>query len=168
MAHYRITPQEKKSIEMVIELYRQNPSTGETQWFTLKETYRWGRGFIAGDMDVNLPYEGTNEVYCRMDEGEYEGAELDDSCSCDFEFSEDITEEEQEQIRELYYEGGAGWIYDGEHDWQIEDDYLVIYGPYTVELCKDDGAVIEEVKLQPRPDPSTSWPWSTEFPKTGE
>lgn len=168
MAHYRITPLEKKSIEMVIELFRENIETGETQWFTIKETYRWGKGFIAEDMDVNLPYEGASEVYCRMDEGEYEGCELDDSCACYFEFDDSISEEEQEQIRELYYEGGASWVYDGEHNWQIEDDYVVVYGPYTVELVKEDGEVIEEVKLEPRPDPNTSWPFSKDFPKTSD
>ena len=80
-----------------------------------------------------------------------------------------ITEEEKEKIEQLYYEGGTGWLYDGEHDWQVEDDYLVIDAPYQVSLCEEDGTVIEEnVKLKPRPDPSTSWPFSTDFPKDSE
>ncbi len=148
MAHYRITPLEKKSIEVFYELYRQDPESGETQWVNINETYRWGKAFIAEDMDCNLPRKSDNQAYCRMEAGEYEGCEFDDSIAVNFEFSEDITEEEQEEIREAYYEGGAGWVYDGDHEWEIEDDYVVVYGPYTVEFCDQDGQVIKDVELK--------------------
>ena len=147
MAHYRITPLEKKSIEVFFELYRQNPETGEVSWLNINETYRWGKAFIAEDMDVNLPKKGDKQAYCRMEEGEYEGCEFDDSISVFFEFSDDISEEEQEKIREAYYEGGQGWLYDGNHDWEVEDDYVVVYGPYTVEFCDQEGTVIKDVEL---------------------
>lgn len=165
MAHYRITPLEKKSIEVFFELYRQNPETGDTQWVNINETYRWGKAFIAEDMDLNLPYADSKEAYCKMEDGEYEGCDFEDSVAVSFEFSDDITDEEQEAIREAYYDSGMGWIYDGEHDWEIEDDYVVVYGPFTVELCDENGGFIKEVKLDPRPDPATSWPWSPDFPK---
>lgn len=165
MAHYRITPLEKKSIEIFFELYREDPETANTQWVNISETYRWGRGFIAEDMDCNLPYKDSTEAYCKMEDGEYEGCELDDSISVNFEFSDDISEEEQEAIKEAYYNSSTGWIYDGDHNWQIEDDYVVVYGPYKVELCNEHGDVIKEVILEDRPDPNTSWPWSQEFPK---
>jgi len=148
MAHYRITPLEKKSIELFFELYRQNPETAETQWCNITETYRWGRAFIAEDMDVNLPYEGSNEAYCRADDGEFESCELEDNISVNFEFDETITEEEQESIKQAYYDGGPGWIHDGDHDWEIEDDYVVVYAPFDMELCEEDGTVIR--KVEPR------------------
>lgn len=159
MAHYRITPLEKKSIEIFFELFRNNPETGEVQWVNINETYRWGQAFIAEDMDVNLPYEGDKQAYCRMEDGEYEGCDFDDSIAVNFEFSDDITEEEQEEIKEAYYNGSTGWVYDGDHEWEIEDDYVIVYGPYKVELCDEHGEVKEEVKLQPRPEPTTAWPF---------
>ena len=65
-------------------------------------------------------------------------------------------------IRQAYYDGGAGWLYDGEHDWQEEDAAVHIYGPYQVDLCEDDGTVIEEnIKLKPRPPATTLWPFDT-------
>lgn len=161
MAHYRITPLEKKSIEVFYELFRE-----DGQWVNIQETFRWGQAFVSEDSEYNLPYKEDDRAYCKMEEGEYEGCEFDDSISVNFEFSEDILEEEQEEIKEAYYESGAGWIYDGDHDWEIEDDYVVVYGPYKVELCDEHGTVIKQVELKPRPDPNTSWPFSQEFPKT--
>ena len=147
MAHYRITPLEKKSIKVFFELYRQNPKTGEVSWLNINETYRRGRAFIAEDMDVNLPKKRDKKAYCQIDEGEYEGCEFEERISVFFEFSDDISEEEQEEIREAYYEGSMGWIYDGDHEWELEDDYVVVYGPYTVELCDQEGQIIKEVEL---------------------
>ena len=77
----------------------------------------------------------------------YEGCEFEERISVFFEFSDDISEEEQEEIREAYYEGSMGWIYDGDHEWELEDDYVVVYGPYTVELCDQEGQIIKEVEL---------------------
>ena len=44
--------------------------------------------------------------------------------------------------------GGAGWLFDAEHDWQEEDSYVVVLGPYKVEFCEEDGTVIREVKIR--------------------
>lgn len=160
---YLIKPLEKKSIVYHVEMFRKNKN-GTFSWFSMDETFRWGQGFIEGDMDVNLPYIGDKVAYCKTHPGW--GCEFDDSISVDFQFSDDISEEEQEEIREAYYEGGAGWLFDGEHDWQEEDTSVEIIAPFQVSLCEEDGTVIEEnVELKPRPDPNTSWPWSTEFPK---
>lgn len=148
MSHYRITPLEKKSIEVFYELYRDNPETGMVQWVNINELYRWGQAFIAEDMDCNLPTENSDRAYCKMEDGEFEGCEFDDSISVSFEFDETITEEEQEEIKKAYYDGGAGWIYDGEHDWEIEDDYVVVYAPFKVELCDENGTSIKEVSLR--------------------
>ena len=145
MAHYTITPLEKKSIDAVWELYRENPNTGEIDWVNITDCYRWGRGFIEEGMEVNLPTDKDTTAYCKMDAGEFEGCEFDDSVACYFEFSDAISEEEQESIKKSYYENGAGWIYDGEHEWQIEDDYVIIHGPYKIEFCDEDGTVIREV-----------------------
>jgi hypothetical protein len=160
---YLIKPLEKKSITWYIELFRENKD-GSTSWVNIEDHYRWGQGFVEGDMDVNLPYEGESQAYAKTNFGW--GAELDDQVACYFEYSDDFTDEEKEAFEASYFDGGAGWLFDGDHDWQVEDDYLLIDAPYQVSLCEDDGTVIEEnVKLRPRPDPNTSWPFSKEFPK---
>jgi hypothetical protein len=166
MAVYVIKPLEKKSISTVYEMFRENDD-GSTSWFNLEEHYRWGQGFIEADMDINLPYEGDEVAYCKNNCGW--GAELDDSVSCHFKFSDDIGEAEQEAIKEAYNEGGASWLYDGDHTWQFEDDSIVITAPFQISLCEDDSTVIEgNVKLKTRPNPNTSWPFSETFPKPEE
>lgn len=148
MAHYRITPLEKKSIEVFFELYRDDPETGMPQWVNIRETYRWGQAFISEDMECNLPTENDTQAYCRMEAGENESCEFDDSIAVSFEFDESINESEQEDIKKEYYDGGAGWVYDGVHEWGIEDDYVIVYGPFKIELCDEDGNIIKEVTLK--------------------
>jgi len=160
---YRITPLEKKSIVYHVEMFRENPD-GTISWFNIDETYRWGQGFIEEDMDCNLPYEGDKVAYCKPDVGW--GCEFDDTVSCWFEFSDDMDELEKEAIESAYHEGGAGWLFDGDHDWQEEDSAVEVIAPFQVSLCESDGTIIvPEVKLKPRPDPKTSWPFSPEFPR---
>jgi hypothetical protein len=164
---YRITPLHKKSIVYHVEMFREN-ADGTVSWFNIDETYRWGQGFVEEDLDCNLPYEGDDVAYARADAGW--GCEFDDTISCWFEFSDDITEQEKEAIEEAYHEGGAGWLFDGEHDWQEEDTAVHIIAPYQVSLCDEitGEVIIPEVKLKPRPDPNTSWPWSVDNPKPKE
>jgi len=174
---YLIKPLHKKSVVWCVEMFRENKD-GSISWFNMSETYRWGQGFIEEDMDCNLPYEGDNVAYAKNDCGW--GSEFDDSCAIEWEFSDDLTPEDREHIEKCYYNGnpddencpdigGAAWLFDGTHDWQVEDDYIMIYGPYEVSLCDEDGTVIEEnVKLRTKPDPNTSWPFSFEFPKDSE
>jgi hypothetical protein len=157
MSVYLIKPLEKKSVQWVVEMFRQNDND-TVSWFTMRETYRWGQGFIEEDLDCNLPWKEDDIAYARTDCGW--GCEFDDSIGIEWEFSDDITETEQQEIKESYYEGGAAWLFDGEHEWGVEDDQVVIYAPFEISLCEDDGTVIEEnIKLKPRPAASNNWPF---------
>lgn len=157
MAHYRITPLEKKSIVAHYELYRKNDD-GTISWFNLEDHYRWGVGFLSEEDEINLNEAGRPNEHCKMDAGEYEGCEFEDSVACYWEFSDDITEEEQERIKHCYCygddeddgRGGAGWLYEGNHDWEFEDEYVEILAPYKVEFCEEDGTVIRDVVLRTR------------------
>lgn len=157
MSHYKITPLEKKSIIAHYEMYREN-ADGTVSWFNLEDHYRWGSGFLAEDEECNLNNASGNQAYAKMDQGEYEGCEFDDSVACYWEFSDDITEEEQEKIKNCYCygdddddgRGGAGWLYEGNHEWQFEDEYVTVLGPYKIEFCEEDGTVVREVKLRTR------------------
>lgn len=159
---YRIKPLEKKSISWEIEMFREN-ADGSISWFNISDHYRWGQGFVEEDMDVNLPYEGDDTAHARTDCGF--GADLEDQVACWFEYSDDISEEEKEAIETAYHEGGASWLFDGDHEWQVEDDYLIISGPFQVDLCDQLGEVLQEnVKLRPRPEipgGPNAWPFAT-------
>lgn len=146
--HYTVTPLEKKSIYIVYEMYREN-NDGTISWFNIEDHYRWGKGFIEEDLEVNL--SGGQSQYCKPDAGEGEGCEFEDGVACWFEFSEDLSASEKEAIEQAYYDGGAGWLYDDpDHTWQEEDCYVVVLGPYKVEFCEEDGTVIREVKIRSR------------------
>jgi len=178
---YLIKPLEKKSICWHVEMYRKN-ADGSISWFNIDDHYRWGQGFVEEDMDCNLPLEGDQQAHARIDCGF--GADLDDQVACWFEFSDDISEEEQEHIKKCYLEGdddeewersNAAWLFDAEHDWQVEDDYVIIQAPYQVSLCEDDGTVIEEnVKLRTREEltakfkSSGDWPFDTTLKQDNE
>ena len=155
---YRITPLEKTSICWHIEMFRRN-NDGTISWFNVDDHYRWGQGFVEEDLDCNVPQEGDQHAHARTDVGW--GAELDDQHACWFEFSDDIGEEEQEEIKRCYLEGdgdeefermGGGWLFEGNHDWELEDEYLVIDAPYKVDLCDESTCEIieENVKLRHR------------------
>jgi hypothetical protein len=162
MPVYLIKPLEKKSIVHHMEMYREN-ADGSISWFNIDETYRWGQGFIEEDMDCNLPWEDDKVAYTKADAGW--GCEFDDSINIEWEFSDDLSKLEQQELKEAYYEGGAAWLYDGEHAWQEEDTAVHIIAPYQVSLCEDDGTVIEEnVKLKSRSSlgtiiNNTNWPF---------
>ena len=161
---YRITPLEKKSIAITYEMYREN-ADNSISWFNIEDHYRWGQGFIDEDMSINLPYQNSKTAVCSPTSGW--GAELDDSVACQFEFSDDISAEEQQAIKDAYYEGGAGWLYDGNHEWQEEDSYITVMAPFRVDLCEADGTVVtENVELESAPKPtgqtaSAAWPFPT-------
>jgi hypothetical protein len=157
---YCIKPLEKKSISWRVEMYRENED-GSISWFNMEELYRWGQGFVEADMDINLPYKDSTLAYCKTNVGW--GCEFEDSINIDWEFSDDISELDQQEIKELYYEGGAGWLFDGEHDWQTEDDYVIVLSPFQIDLCDDDGTIIQEnIELKERPplDKNAAWPFS--------
>ena len=161
---YQVVPLEKKSVIYNAEMYRKNDDDS-ISWFTVSTTYRFGQGFI--DVVDGLPYKDENEVRCSLGMGW--GSEFDDVISCDFEFSDDLTEDEQEEIQDSYYRGFQGWIYDGDHNWEIETDEILILAPYQVNLVDESSQkVIEEnVALDdaPKYDPDANLEWV--FPTGG-
>lgn len=158
---YCVRPLEKKSISISYEMYRSN-ADGSTSWFNIEDHYRWGQGFIAEDLSENLPYADSSVVYCKSDCGW--GCELDDQIAVNFEFSDDLSEQDQQAIKDAYREGGAGWLHEGDHEWEFEDDYVIVLAPFQVDLCEDDGSVIEKnIALRNKPTTTNSgaWPFPT-------
>ena len=153
---YRITPLEKKSIEFQIETYELDKDGDYLRGFTATFLYRWGQGFREMDNWVST-WEVNQGVNC--DPGLGWGAELDDLISVWIEFDGEFTEEEQAEITarcegELEDEEGRwgeAWIFDGDHNWSIEMDEIVIHKPIKIDIVDTEqyNVVIEE-NIQPK------------------
>lgn len=169
MAHlYRITPLEKKSVEYFVDVFERMPD-GTIRGFDVTETWRWGQGFR--ELDDEVWESEMDRVHCRPDLGW--GCELDDLCAVYVNFSDGFTDEEKQEIESiLRWESedddgrcGTGWLYDGDHNWEIEDDHVAILGPVKIELIDEESynEVIKEVQPH-KPDdskPSNGWPFKT-------
>ena len=151
MGHlYRITPLEKKSIEYFVDVYERLPN-GDIRGFSVTETWRWGQGFREED-DPVWEYEIKNGISCDPQCGW--GCELDDLCHVYVEFSDGFTDDEKQEIEAILRwerdddDGrcGTSWIYDGDHNWEIEEDCVRILGPVKIDLVNDDqyNSIVEE------------------------
>jgi hypothetical protein len=156
---YRIKPADKKSIEAFYDVYSKDGQGNIRSW-SVTELYRWGQGFVEDESD--LPYIDDKEH--TVDPSLGWGCELEDLCAVDFEFDESFTEEEKAEIEQSWDDGGAGWLYDGEHDWLVDYDSVTIYGPFTVDKIDEDvyNSSIETVELKQRPpfEATIAWPFS--------
>jgi hypothetical protein len=155
MKLYRITPLEKKNISISYDVYEDLPNNQVRGW-RVEELYRWGVGYRSEDSAVSEWETHNNGIWCDPSVGD--SIELEDLISCDFEFDAGFTAEEKLAIEENWNNSGPSWIYDGEHNWQVESTELVIYGPVQIDLIDDDtGEVIEE-DVKPKSEPlSLAW-----------
>jgi hypothetical protein len=156
---YRIKPQDKKSVEAFYDVFSKDEQ-GNIRGWSVTEMYRWGQGFVEDESE--LPF--SDDRYHSVDPTIGWGCELEDLCAVDFEFDDSFTEEEKEEIEQLWADGGAGWLYDGEHNWEVEEDTITILGPFVVDKIDEDvyNESIETVELKPRPPfvATTAWPFS--------
>lgn len=161
---YRITPQEKKSIEYFVYAYEQTPD-GVSRGFEVVETWRWGQGFRPLDEPV---YENEiGEIHCDPQVGW--GCELDDLISVRVDFSDGFTDEEKAFIESILCgekedeesRWGTAWLYDGHHNWQVEWDHVAIYGPVKIDLIDEDvyNVAIDENVAPLKYEPVKGWPF---------
>lgn len=161
MAHYTITPLEKKSAYAEYEMYRENPN-GSISTLKVEECWRFGRGFIEDDSYQNL--RPSDQIqYCHMDEaGENESCEFSDLILANFYFSDDVHQKDRDSFKSGYYDEsnefcGTRYIYEGDHEWQIEDKEVIICPPLKVELCDENGSCIRKVKLRSKAQIQNLW-----------
>ena len=157
---YRIKPADKKSVETYYDVFSKDEQ-GNTRGWSVTELYRWGQGFVEDESE--LPF--SDDRYHCVDPTIGWGCELEDLCAVDFEFDDSFTEEEKEEIEQLWADGGAGWLYDGDHNWEVEEDTITILGPFVVDKIDEDVYNIETneiIELKPRPPfvATTAWPFS--------
>ena len=156
---YRIKPADKKSVEAYYDVYSKDEQ-GNIRGWSVTELYRWGQGFVENEDE--LPFK--NDRYHSVDPTIGWGCELEDLCAVDFEFDDSFTDEEKTEIEQLWEDGGAGWLYDGDHNWEVEEDTITILGPFVVDKIDEDvyNVSIETIELKPRPPfvATTAWPFS--------
>ena len=153
---YRITPLEKKSVEYFVDVFERMPD-GTIRGFDVTEVWRGGYGFRELDESVTLheaDVERMHGVHCNPQVGW--GAELDDLIAVYVNFSDGFTDEEKAEIESILRwekedeDGrcGTGWLYDGDHNWEIEDEHVRILPPFKIDLIDANGygesAIIEE------------------------
>ena len=162
---YRITPLEKKNVEYFTDVYEELPD-GSIRGFDVTEVYRWGQGFREEGHEVYSTE--IDRVHCDPAVGW--GCELDDLCAVYVNFTDGFTDEEKAEIEarmrgELEDDDGrwgSAWLFDGEHNWQIEDNCVYILGPVKIDLVDADAynEVVEE-NVQPTVfTPGNGWPFS--------
>ena len=156
---YRIKPADKKSVEAFYDVFSKDEQ-GNIRGWSVTELYRWGQGFVEDESE--LPF--SDDRYHSVDPTIGWGCELEDLCAVDFEFDDSFTEEEKEEIEQLWADGGASWLYDGDHNWEVEEDTITILGPFVVDKIDEDvyNESIEIVELKQRPPfvATSAWPFS--------
>lgn len=97
--------------------------------FVYSEGFRWGTFYCESDErpDVDLKNADGFEPLCN----DWELDMLDDGCWGEFDFSEDMTEEEREEIERIWEEDGYSGL--EEAGWINTDTETVLIGPLLLE-----------------------------------
>ena len=105
-----------------------------------QEGYRWGTFYCESDEQPDIDLVNADDYEIGQDEYEWELEELDDGCWADWEWPEDMPEEEQDEImdawNENYFEGLE------ELGWSCDDTDYILLGP--LELLDEDGNVVAQ------------------------
>ena len=141
----RVKPQHKKSVDLVYELYDKTVNDPDQRFVTISETYRWGEGYLSGDM---LDYPDTfDQKMLSLDPTIGHGNELDDLCSINFDYDGAWDDQQKSEFEDKWYNGdnddddgrsGASWLYDFQDQWQVETETLYIHGPYRFDIVDKD------------------------------
>lgn len=137
----RVTPKDKKSIIQEVQLYNVPNNQPGHRFVIVQEHYRWGYGYREGD-DMNIPLTWRSDrMYFDNTVGH--GAELDDLCLVTFDYDGDWTDEQKEDFEDKWHNGdpddddkrsGLGWVYDYQNTWKIEEENLIIIGPFKFDV----------------------------------
>ena len=102
------------------------------------EGYRWGTFYCESDEKPDIDLDNDDGYEIGQDEYEWELESLDDGCWAEWEYPDEITEEEREEIEnaweENYFEGME------ELGWSNDDTDYILQGP--LELSDEDGNVV--------------------------
>jgi hypothetical protein len=121
MTTWVLTTVEKKSVEEIEFWFKDGKTIKRSTGF------RWGKVYCESDekpdIDLENP-EGISVFDCGYD---FELDSLDDGWSADVEYPDDIDEQEQERMNELWDEDAyEAWESEG---WSNDDSETWFYGP---------------------------------------
>jgi hypothetical protein len=125
MTTWVLTTVEKKSVEEIEFWFKDGKTIKRSTGF------RWGKVYCESDekpdIDLENP-EGISVFDCGYD---FELDSLDDGWSADVEYPDDMDEEEQERMNELWDEDAyEAWEGEG---WSNDDSETWFYGPLNLE-----------------------------------
>jgi hypothetical protein len=92
--------------------------------------WRWGHILYDDKPDVELDND-EDEFVAAYDLGDPIDMEFDDGCWTEFEFSDNVPEDQRERVEQLYYEDG--FIALKEEGWESDDGEIELYGPLELE-----------------------------------
>jgi hypothetical protein len=132
MATWTIKTQHKKSAIEKQHWYKDGVVIIRT------EGYRWGTFYCESDEQPKIDLVNEDGYRIGSDDYEWELDSLDDGCYADWEFPEDMSEEEQEKITEAWDEE----FYDGleELGWSCDDTDYILEGP--LELLDENENIV--------------------------
>lgn len=114
----KITPELENSVSVTVNMGRND------SWFTVTEFY--SSGFVT----VHDTRQLDSEVVVGDDDLPTEYA---NSTGFEIYFSDDITADERETIRELYSVHGVAWLQSVDCTWDWEDHFVSVDAPYHIE-----------------------------------
>jgi hypothetical protein len=92
--------------------------------------WRWGHIIYDEKPDVELDNDEDTFV-AAYDLGDPIDMEFDDGCWTEFEFSDNVPEDQRERVEQLYYEDG--FLALEEEGWESDDSEIQLYGPLELE-----------------------------------
>jgi len=147
-----VRPKHKKCIWRIYNVC-EKLDTGVTRIFKVHECYTMGCGYLA-DNDP-MPTEDQGSIRCRDQYGEGEEFEVDlqGYVGSRFEFSDEFSDKDQEEIRkgwngeENSSTYSEGWLFEGDHsrNFDVIDVAVLIKGATSIKMCdQSTGEVIKE------------------------
>ena len=149
MATYRIETTEKKNV-LEIEHWQKDGVT-----IKRLSGFRWGTGWINTEPGETLDIDPVNENGVNVYDYDFELDSLDDGWYGDWEFPDDMAEEERERLMELWDEES----YSGfeEEGWSNEETECWFNGPLSIELTEGDAK--EQDNVSNEASPAGKWPF---------
>jgi len=125
MATWVLTTAEKKNVEEIEFWHKDGKIIKRTTGF------RWGTVYCESDERPNIDLENPDGLEVFATDYDFELDNLDDGHYCDVEYPDDMSEEEQERMDELWDEDSySAWEEEG---WSNDDTETWFHGPLDLE-----------------------------------
>jgi hypothetical protein len=120
-----LTTTEKKNVEEIEFWYKDGKTIKRTTGF------RWGTVYCESDERPEIDLENPDGLEVFATDYDFELDNLDDGHYCDVEYPDDMSEEEQERMDELWNEDSySAWEEEG---WSNDDTETWFNGPLDLE-----------------------------------